>query len=230
MRRTMSFALSCGVLGVVYGTACATHDIPPFLAFVCCIVVFSGAVQYATLAMLEHDPSLPALVLASVFVSLRLFLMGISLAPILPAGMNWRTALAIPVISDGNWAAMLGERDSPDRFAFFVGSGFWMLAWWALGAYAGSFAASHIAMTGEFTLAFAGTVFLVLLAMTVASTDGSGTWVERIAWIVSTACAAVASLVLPFTVSAIAGLIVGALVAYASRSVSEEMPRCGEDD
>src|SRR5690606_33275246 len=133
-----------------------------------------------------------------------------------------RTALAIPVISDGNWAAMLGERDSSDRFAFFVASGFWMLAWWSVGAYAGAYAASYITMTGELTLAFAGTVFLVLLAMTVARTDGSGTWAERIAWIVSTACAAVASLVLPFTVSAIAGLTVGALVAYAGRTASED--------
>lgn len=230
MRKTMSFALSCGVLGVIYGTACATYDIPPFLAFFCCIVVFSGAVQYATLAMLDHDPSLPALVLASTFVSLRLFLMGVSLAPMLPVGVNWRTVLAIPVISDGNWAAMLRERDNPDRFAFFVGSGFWMLAWWALGAYAGSFAASHIAMTGEFTLVFSGTVFLVLLAMTVAKADGSGPWSERIAWIVATACAAVVSLVLPFTLSAIAGLVVGGLVAYSGTSASEDAPSCDEDD
>src|SRR5688500_17128565 len=54
-RKATPLAVSSGLFGILYGAACASLGISPALAALSCILVFSGAVQFAILGMLG-DP------------------------------------------------------------------------------------------------------------------------------------------------------------------------------
>ena len=136
-RKATPLAISSGLFGILYGAACASLGISPLWAALSCILVFSGAVQFAVLGMLGEPFSVSTIAVSSLLICNRLFLMGASIADHLRDRSWLARLLSMFVLTDGAWAATTAERSAVDRFFFFVTAGLWILALWVLAPYRG---------------------------------------------------------------------------------------------
>src|ERR1700750_3131197 len=136
-RKATPLAISSGLFGILYGAACASLGISPWWAALSCILVFSGAVQFAILGLLGDPFSVSTIAVSSLLICNRLFLMGVSIASHLRDRSWLARLLSMLVLTDGAWAATTAERSAVDRFSFLVSAGSWILALWVLGTVSG---------------------------------------------------------------------------------------------
>ncbi|MEA2943361.1 MAG: hypothetical protein QOD09_3890 [Bradyrhizobium sp.] len=209
-RKATPLAISSGLLGVLYGAACASLGISPGWAALSCILVFSGAVQFAVLGLLGEPFSLSTIVVSSLLICNRLFLMGASIADHL-RGRSWLARLlSMFVLTDGAWAATTAERSAVDRFVFFVSAGLWILALWVAGTVAGGLIASRLEPDLVVALRFAGILFLTLLLLMVVKSTAIGHW----PWIAAASTSLLASRYFPMPLAFLTGVLSGVAVAW----------------
>lgn len=208
-RRANGIAVSSGLFGLLYGAACASFEISAPLAALASLMVFSGAVQFAALPLLDEPLAVGALAISTLLVCNRLILMSAAIAPHLTDRPAWFRYPALHLVTDGAWAATVSETSSVDRSIFFVGAGAWILLLWVLGTMAGVGIAGFLGSALIAELRFSGILFLGLLLLLVASKSAVG----RLPWIVSGMTAATVSLVLPLWMAYLIALGIGAGLA-----------------
>ena len=209
-RKATPLAISSGLFGILYGAACASLGISPEWAALSCILVFSGAVQFAVLGMLGEPFSLSTIAVSSLLICNRLFLMGASIADHL-RGRSWLPRLmSMFVLTDGAWAATTAETSAADRFVFFVSAGVWILALWVLGTVLGGLMASRLEPDLLFALRFAGILFLTLLLLMVVKSTAIGHW----PWIAAASTSLLASRYFPMPIAFLTGVLSGLAVAW----------------
>jgi predicted branched-subunit amino acid permease len=211
-RKATPLAVSSGLFGILYGAACASLGISPVSAALSCVLVFSGAVQFAILGMLGDPFSASTIAVSSLLICNRLFLMGVSIADHL-RGRPWLARLlSMLVLTDGAWAATTAERSSVDRFSFFVSAGLWILALWVLGTVSGSLIAGRLEPDLIVALRFAGILFLALLLLMVVKSTAMGHW----PWIAAASTSLLGSRYLPMPMAFLIGVLLGVAVAWFS--------------
>ena len=202
---TQSIAASSLFFGLLYGAACAALGIATGLAALSSALVFSGAVQFAVLPMLDDPLPVAVIAVSSVLICTRLVLMGASIAPVL-AVRPWPARLAaLLVLTDGAWAATIAERRPLDRFAFFVGAGLWTWSLWLIGTTLGALLAGLADPALLARLPFTGMLFLILLLLMV-------TRAARLAvlpWLVAGAVSALAVQVVALEAAVLIAVAVG---------------------
>lgn len=213
-RRANALAISSGLFGLVYGAACAALGVSAPLAVLSCLLVFSGAVQFAALGLIDPPISLAAIAVSSLLISNRLVLMGASIAEHLADRPLALRLLAMPILTDGNWAATVAERRPLDRFPFFVGGGLWVLALWLVGTGAGALLAGSFDPEVLVSLRFAGALFLVLLLLLVVRNARPEARPGHLPWAASALVAAGAAQLLPLAPAFLLGLAAGTAVAW----------------
>jgi 4-azaleucine resistance transporter AzlC len=213
-RKATPLAISSGLFGILYGAACASLGVSPPLPALSCILVFSGAVQFAVLGMLGEPFSLSTIAVSSLLICNRLFLMGASIADHF-RDRCWRARLvSMFVLTDGAWAATAAQRSAADRFFFFVGAGVWILALWVLGTVSGGLIASRLEPDLIVALRFSGVLFLALLLLMVVKSTAMGHW----SWIAAASTSLVGSRYLPMPMAFLMGLLFGVAVAWLGHS------------
>jgi 4-azaleucine resistance transporter AzlC len=209
-RKATPLAISSGLFGILYGAACASLGISPALAALSCILVFSGAVQFAILGLLGEPFSLSTIVVSSLLICNRLFLMGASIADHL-RGRSWLARLlSMFVLTDGAWAATTAERSAVDRFVFLVSAGLWILALWVSGTVAGGLIAARLEPDLIVALRFAGILFLTLLLLMVVKSTAIGHW----PWLAAASTSLLASRYFPIPLAFLTGVLSGVAVAW----------------
>ncbi|WP_420345671.1 AzlC family ABC transporter permease [Pelagibius sp.] len=135
--------------GLAFGAAAVERGLLPLQALIMSATVFAGAAQFAVLDLWSHPLPLFSIALTVLAVNARHLLLGAALAPWINA-LPWpRRLLALPLLSDANFAdSYRSLRDSGDdgggdaNLGILVGGGLALwLAWTAgtaMGAYAGS--------------------------------------------------------------------------------------------
>lgn len=214
VRRATPLAISSGFFGVLYGAACVSLGISPILAVLSCVLVFSGAVQFAVLGMLGEPVSFAAIAVSSLLICNRLILMGASIANHLRE-RTWTTRiLSMAVLTDGAWAATIAEREFVDRYWFFVCAGFWILLLWVLGTLLGAILAGNLERETMVALRFAGVLFLALLLLLVVR----NTSMSHIPWVASAMASLAASQIMPLFLAFLLGVATGATIAWCSET------------
>jgi 4-azaleucine resistance transporter AzlC len=214
VQRATPLAISSGLFGVLYGAACASLGISPSLAALSCILVFSGAVQFAVLTMVAEPFSTMTIAVSSLLICNRLLLMGVSIADHLRERSWAARLLSMLVLTDGAWAATISEKAPVDRFVYFVFAGIWILVLWVMGTLLGALMASQLEPQLIAALRFAGVLFLALLLLLVTKSTSAG----HAPWIVSALTSMGASHVLPLPLGFLIGVSFGALVAWFGAS------------
>ena len=99
------------------------------------IVVFSGAAQFGSLAVLSAGGGAGAAIAAGVLLNARYLAMGLALAPSLPGRALSRAAFAMTTV-DASWAAASGGDGTFDAW-FMVGASIPQYVGWVLGTLIG---------------------------------------------------------------------------------------------
>lgn len=129
--------------GLAFGAAAVEHGLLPLETLVMSATVFAGAAQFAVLDLWNHPLPLLSIALTALAVNARHLLLGAALSPWVNA-LPWPLRLlALPLLSDANFAdSYRSLRDGGSNLGVLVGGGLALwLAWTAgtaLGAYAGS--------------------------------------------------------------------------------------------
>jgi predicted branched-subunit amino acid permease len=212
-RKATPLAISSGLFGILYGAACTSLGISPQWAALSCILVFSGAVQFAVLGMLGEPFSVSTIAVSSLLICNRLFLMGASIADHLRDRSWLARLLSMFVLTDGAWAATTAETSAVDRFSFFVSAGLWILALWVAGTGAGGLIAGRLEPDLLVALRFAGILFLTLLLLMVVNSTAVGHW----PWIAAASTSLLASRYLPMPIAFLTGVLSGVAVAWFGR-------------
>lgn len=212
-RKATPLAISSGLFGILYGAACASLGISPLLAALSCILVFSGAVQFAILGMLGEPFSVSTIAVSSLLICNRLFLMGASIADHLRDRSWLARLLSMFILTDGAWAATTAERSAVDRLVFLVSAGLWILALWVSGTVAGGLIAGRLEPDLIVALRFAGILFLTLLLLMVVKSAAMGHW----PWIIAASASLLGSRYLPMPLAFLTGVLAGVAVAWFGR-------------
>jgi predicted branched-subunit amino acid permease len=213
-RKATPLAISSGLFGILYGAACASLGISPRWAALSCILVFSGAVQFAVLGLLGDSFSVSTIAVSSLLICNRLFLMGASIADHLRDRSWLARLLSMFVLTDGAWAATTAERSAVDRFFFFVSAGLWILALWVSGTVSGGLIAGRLEPDLIVALRFAGILFLTLLLLMVVKSTAIGHW----PWIAAASVSLLGSRYFPMPIAFLTGVLSGLAVAWIGRS------------
>ena len=211
-RAGIPFAIAAGVLAISFGVV-AEPVIGTTATLVMSIVVFAGAAQFGSVAVLAAGGGVATAVVASVLLNARYLTMGIALAPSL-RGRWFRRAGYGETMIDASWAMSNrgGGRFDPD---FMLGATIPSYPAWVAGTAIGLFAGDLIGDPAEYGLdALFPAFFLALLLGGELRSDG-------LARIVAVLGAALALVLLPI---APAGVPVIAASAAALLGLSREAP------
>lgn len=214
VQRATPLALSSGFFGILYGAACASLGITPILAMLSCVMVFSGAVQFAVLGMLADPISFSAIAVSSLLICNRLILMGVSIADHLRDRSWTARLLSMSLLTDGAWAATISEKATVDRFSYFVCAGVWILLLWVSGTLLGAVLAGSFEQEVIAALRFAGVLFLALLLLLVVKNTSMG----HVPWIASALISMSTSQYVPLPFAFLLGVSIGAIIAWFSET------------
>jgi predicted branched-subunit amino acid permease len=224
IRAGIPFSIAAGLLAVSFGVV-AEPVIGKAATLVMSTLVFAGAAQFGSVAILGSGGGVAAAVIAGVLLNARYLPMGIALGPSLRGG-RLRRALFGEALIDASWAMANrgGGRFDPD---FLVGATLPAYPVWVAGTAVGVFAGNLIGDPANFGLdALFPAFFLALLVG--GELRGGPT-----AILVAALGAAVALLLLPFTPAGVPVIAASgaALIGLRGGSVTEgtEHPEIEED-
>ncbi|HIC80681.1 MAG TPA: branched-chain amino acid ABC transporter permease, partial [Kiloniellaceae bacterium] len=149
--RLAPVAVFAAPFGLAFGAAAVEHGLLPLETLIMSATVFAGAAQFAVLDLWSHPLPLLSIALTVLAVNARHLLLGAALSPWVNALPWTQRLLALPLLSDANFAdsyrslrdgggASGGESEGNHGVLVGGGLALW-LAWTAgtaLGAYAGS--------------------------------------------------------------------------------------------
>jgi 4-azaleucine resistance transporter AzlC len=134
VRRGWSFGIAVFAIAVSFGVL-ARPVMGTVAPIVMSIVVFSGAAQFAALAVLSAGGSVGAAIAAGVLLNARYLAMGLALAPSLRGRLASRTGFAMALV-DASWAAASQGDGTFDPW-FMLGVTVPQYAGWVLGTILG---------------------------------------------------------------------------------------------
>jgi 4-azaleucine resistance transporter AzlC len=161
LRRGVPFGIAVGVIAVSFGVL-ARPVMGPLAPIVMSIVVFSGAAQFGSLAVLGAGGSTGAAIAAGALLNARYLAMGIALAPSLKGSGPSRAGFAMATV-DASWAAASRPDGTFDPW-YMVGVSAPQYAGWVLGTVIGVLAGRLLSNPATLGLdALFPAFFLILL-------------------------------------------------------------------
>lgn len=214
-RACIPVAISVAAYGVVWGVLARQAGLSILEVVLMSGLVFAGSAQFVALELWTAAPAtLPIgpIILATLIVNLRYLLLTATLRPLVRPGTEKRSALAMWLVSDENWAMTVGEMaKGRGSIAYLVGGGTTVWCFWMVATVVGRLLGSAIDDPTRFGLDFAFTAtFLALLL---------GMWkgkADLIPWLAAAAIAIISARLIPgswyILFGGIGGSLVGALV------------------
>jgi predicted branched-subunit amino acid permease len=141
IRRGVPFGVAVFVIAISFGVL-ARPLMGTAAPIVMSVVVFSGAAQFGSLAVLGAGGSAGAAIAAGILLNARYLAMGLALAPSLRGGLRSRIGFAMPTV-DASWAAASRGDGTFDPW-YMVGASIPQYVGWVAGTVIGVFAAGAI--------------------------------------------------------------------------------------
>ncbi|MFF2477747.1 AzlC family ABC transporter permease [Streptomyces sp. NPDC058066] len=172
-RLLRDIALVCladAVVGVSFGAIAVTGGLPVWVPVLMSLIVFAGAAQFSTVAVLAAGGGPVAAAATGLLLNTRTAAFSLAVADAL--GRSWPVRLVgAHLVTDETAAFVLAQRDPRRRRAAFWISGLGLFAAWNLSVLAGALAGSALGDTARFGLDAAFPA--VLLALVLPALRGS---------------------------------------------------------
>lgn len=211
--RCAPVALGVLAYGLVFGALAEQAGLSLGETLFMSAVVFAGSAQFVALGIWTLPPPVAALAVATFLVNFRFFLMAATMGPVLEGWPRWRALVALPWVTDENWAVTMAEGKRRHWGAFFLGTGAMLYVAWPTASALGHLLGAVVADPKRWGLDFAFTAVFVTLAVGLARRNRA-----PLVWIASAVGAFLADRLLaggPLGGSApvLVGGLAGALVA-----------------
>ena len=170
---TAVFGLAVGafLFGILFGSAAVIQGLAPWQASLMSLTIYAGTAQFSTLALLDGASGVPipyvAIVLSAALVTMRLGMMTASLSPSLKRAGPFGRVVGTFLMNDASWAMSTTARGGIDPTAFYFGSALSIFVCWQSGTFIGTRIPGLIDPVTATALAYAGTLFLLLLVCVV---------------------------------------------------------------
>lgn len=165
--RSLPFATAIGVFGVVFGAA-ASAIVDPLLVVGMSLIIFSGSLQFALVALLAGGAGPAVLLFTTLVLNLRHVVFGALLRPRIDAPLWRRAVLGFFMIDESFGLALAAGRRAALVLAV-SGTTFWVA--WQVGTILGVLGARAVALE-EVARAIFPVLFIGLAALTARGTDG----------------------------------------------------------
>lgn len=155
--------------GLAFGAAAVEHGLLPLETLIMSATVFAGAAQFAVLDLWSHPLPLLSIALTVLAVNARHLLLGAALSPWVNA-LPWpRRLLALPLLSDANFADSYrslreGGGDGVANLGVLVGGGLALWLAWTAGTALGAYAGSGLGDLGRFGIDLVMACFFAAVA------------------------------------------------------------------
>jgi predicted branched-subunit amino acid permease len=162
VRAALPLVIPTALIGASFGVAAVTTGWGTLAPIVMSAIVFSGAAQFAVLAVLSAGGSVVTAIVAATLIASRFLAIGVALGPSM-RGSPLRRALEGQAVVD---ASLILARTGEGRYGVrrLLGSTLPQYAGWTTGTIAGVLAGDHIPDPGKFGLdALFPAFFLVLV-------------------------------------------------------------------
>lgn len=139
LRAGAPFAVAVALIALSFGVVAQEAGLSAAAAIVMSAIVFSGAAQFAAIAIIAQGGTVAAAVIAAGLINSRYLPMGVALAPSLSGGPLRRAAQGQAVV-DSSWAQAARGDGSFDRWLLFGSTGIQYVGWvggTVVGAFAG---------------------------------------------------------------------------------------------
>ena len=217
-RACVPVAISVAAYGVVWGVLARQAGLSIIEVVLMSGLVFAGSAQFVALDLWTATPStLPIgpIILATLIVNLRYLLLTATMGPLVRPGTEKRSAMAMWLLSDENWAMTVGEMaKGRGSIAFLVGGGVTVWSFWMVATVTGRLLGSAIDDPTRLGLDFAFTAtFLALLL---------GMWKGRadlIPWLAAALIAIISARLIPGSWYILFGGIGGSLAGAVAERV-----------
>ena len=182
-------------------------------------VVFAGSAQFVALGLWAMPPPVLALVLATLLVNFRFFLMAATMGRVLKGWSRPAVLAALPWVTDENWAITMAEGERRHWGAFFLGTGAMLYVTWPTASLLGYALGAAVTDPKRWGFDFAFTAVFVTLAVGLARRHRA-----PLVWIASALGAVLADRLLadtllgnsaPVLVGGLAGALMAALAPKA---------------
>lgn len=216
-RACIPVAISVAAYGVVWGVLAKQAGLSLFEVVLMSGLVFAGSAQFVALDLWTATPAtLPIgpIILATLIVNLRYLLLTATMRPLVRPGTEKRSALAMWLLSDENWAMTVGEMArGRGSIAFLAGGGTTIWCFWMAATVIGRLVGSAIDDPTRYGLDFAFTAtFLALLL---------GMWkgkADLIPWLAAALLAIASAKLIPgswyILIGGVGGSLAGALAEW----------------
>jgi predicted branched-subunit amino acid permease len=164
----LPFATAIGVFGVVFGAA-ASATIDPLLVAGMSLLIFSGSLQFALVALLVGGAGPAVLLFTTMVLNLRHVVFGAVLRPRIEGGLLRRAFLGFFMIDESFGLALAAGKRAATVLAV-SGSAFYIA--WQIGTVLGVLGARAVALE-EVARAIFPVLFIGLAALTARGIEGS---------------------------------------------------------
>lgn len=141
-RVVVAFSLAVIVFGVTFGVLARAAGLSALETVTMSALVFAGAAQFAVVAAIAAGSSTLLALVAGCLLNLRLFALGLAVAPGLPKPRSTRALLSYLVTDES--VAVAARKDGSVDGDRFVRTGVWLLSAWVIGTAVGAFGGSLI--------------------------------------------------------------------------------------
>lgn len=138
----VAFSLASIVFGATFGVLARAAGLSPLEAITMSALVFAGAAQFAVVAAIAAGSSAWVALVAGALLNLRLFALGLGVAPGLPKRGPTRALLSYLVTDES--VAVAARNDGSVDGDRFVRVGVWLVGAWVIGTAIGALAGSLI--------------------------------------------------------------------------------------
>ena len=216
-RACIPVAISVAAYGVVWGVLAKQAGLSLFEVILMSGLVFAGSAQFVALELWTATPvTLPIgpIILATLIVNLRYLLLTATMRPLVRPGTEKRSALAMWLLSDENWAMTVGEMArGRGSIAFLAGGGTTIWCFWRVSTVVGRLVGSAIDDPPRYgrAVAFTATFLALLLGMWKGKAD-------LIPWLAAALLAIASAKLIPgswyILIGGIGGSLAGAIAEW----------------
>lgn len=156
---------TAALFAIIFGAAAVAQGVEFYEAMALSIFVYAGSVQFATISLWGDTLPFATVIVSGFLIASRNIFMGMALGYVFDGQPAWKKYLKIFLYTDISYVLGMKAQTIENKFIYICGSGALVYTFWITGTFIGLLIAESLQKSVIDSLAYAGTMYLGMLAM-----------------------------------------------------------------